>query len=151
MNRNGFGFEAVKDYKKYSDQKDKYLIYKVDENNQTVFKTSKSKLQLARNMCTDEHFLSTELSSFDGCVKRMKNYTTLSASIYHSLLRKQVCLASMECKGENHETIEIFWRQFNEAYIQANQCKEKFLPCAGWVTDMADANFLGLKCMAKMS
>ena len=41
-------FESIRDLKSYVDEKDKYLIYKIDENKQFVFKTSKLKMQLAR-------------------------------------------------------------------------------------------------------
>ena len=92
-------------------------------------------------MCSDGDSLSKELCSFDGNVKRTKKVTTLSTSVFHPLLRKQVVLASMECTGEDNHNVESFWRQFNEAYIEANQCDEKYLPCSGWSTDMADANF----------
>ena len=41
-------FESIRDLKSYFGEKDKYLIYKIDENKQFVFKTSKLKMQLAR-------------------------------------------------------------------------------------------------------
>ena len=43
-------FESHQDLKSYVDEKDKYLIYEIDENKQFVFKTSKLKIQLAREM-----------------------------------------------------------------------------------------------------
>ena len=42
--------ESHQDLKSYVDEKGKYLIYKIDENKQFVFKTSKLKIQLAREM-----------------------------------------------------------------------------------------------------
>ena len=50
----------------------------------------------------------------------------------------------MQCKQEDKENIEIFWRIFNKAYKEANnEVDEKFHP-TGWCTDMASCNFFGL-------
>ena len=46
-------FESIRDLKSYVDDKDKYLVYKIDENKQFVFKTSKLKMQSAREMQPD--------------------------------------------------------------------------------------------------
>ena len=50
----------------------------------------------------------------------------------------------MECKSEDSENIERFWRIFNQAFKEANDCEQKFMP-RGWTTDMATANFNGLE------
>ena len=49
----------------------------------------------------------------------------------------------MECLGESETTIEIFWREFNNVYREANETTERFEPNL-WLTDMAPGNFLGL-------
>ena len=36
----GSKFKAIEEYKEYADQKDKFLVYKVDENKQIVFQSS---------------------------------------------------------------------------------------------------------------
>ena len=38
-----------------------------------------------------------------------KQYVSLTASVYHPVLRKLVSLATMECSGENTSTISLFW------------------------------------------
>ena len=40
MQRLGTRFLAVKDYKKFADMEDELYVYKVDENEQIIFKTS---------------------------------------------------------------------------------------------------------------
>ena len=80
---------------------------------------------------------------FPGNEKRTKYFTTLTASTYHPFLRKQITLATMECKSEDIVNVAKFWRLFNEAYKKANGTEESFKP-TGWVTDMAGSNLHGL-------
>ena len=80
-----------------------------------VFKSSKLGAKFALNMTEDEdHILSKEFCCFDGKVNRCKGLVTLTASVYHPILRKQVILASMECESESTETVALFWSLFNE-------------------------------------
>ena len=66
---------------------------------------------------------------FDGNHKGVKQYVTLTTSAYHPLLCKQVVLVIMQCKQEDKENIEIFWRVFNKAYKEANnKVHEKIHP-----------------------
>ena len=75
-----------------------------------VFKSSKTKAEMALNMDKDgNHFLTEEFCYFDGKHKRCKGLITLTASVYHPLLRKQVALGTMETESENNETITLFW------------------------------------------
>ena len=46
----GTSFEGVENLKAWTDETDKYLIYKIDAEEEYVFKTSKSKLDLASTM-----------------------------------------------------------------------------------------------------
>ena len=113
------GIKAVVSLKEYNDSKDKFLIFKVDENHQYVFKTLSTQMKFASEMnCCDDNFLYDEYCFFDGNHKRVRDYVKLTASFYHPLLQKQVVLATMPCKHENEKIIGIFWRQFNEAYKQ---------------------------------
>ena len=58
------GIEAVVSLKEYTDIKDKFLIFKIDENDQYVFKTSSTmKFASEMNYCGD-HFLHDEYSFF---------------------------------------------------------------------------------------
>lgn len=63
---------------------------------------------------TGKHLLSNEFCYFDGKVKRCKGFVTLTASVYHPLLRKLIPLAIMECSAENTSTVSLFWSTFNE-------------------------------------
>ena len=54
------------------------------------------KIAYSMDNTTGNHFLSKEYCYFDGKVKITKYFTTLTASIYHPLLQKQVPLAIME-------------------------------------------------------
>ena len=57
------------------------------------------KANMAINMDRNgEHFLKDEFCYFDRKRKRCRGFVTLIASIYHSLLRKQIPLAVMEAE-----------------------------------------------------
>ena len=90
MNPKGTGFDALFEYKLFSDEKDKLYIFAIDENKQYVFKTSERKMKMAYEMQNNDHFLCGEYCCFDGKVKRTKDFTTLTASVYHPLLQKQI-------------------------------------------------------------
>ena len=91
------GFEAVEELKAYTDTKDKLLIYKINKNDQYVFKTSTKKMKIAQNMNIEgNHFLSDEFCFFDGNYKRVRGFVILTASVYHPLLRSQIVLATMQ-------------------------------------------------------
>ena len=140
----GTSFNAVRKFKEQMDKEDKYLVAMVDENLQVVFKTSTPQMKLAQEMSTPGRLLANEVCCFDGKKKRTKNFTTLTASVYHSLLKKQVPLAIMECTGEDNVNIELFWREFNKIFKDATGLDTKFEPQEGWITDMAEANHNGL-------
>ena len=56
----GTSFEGVENLKAWTDEIDKYLIYKIDAKEEHVFKTSKSKLDLASKMNSVDHYVSEE-------------------------------------------------------------------------------------------
>ena len=85
-------------------------MYKVDENKQIIFRSSVVKMEIAAKMSLSTHFLSEEFCHFDGKVNRTRHFTTLKASVYHSLLQKQIPSASMDCTSENTDSVEVFWR-----------------------------------------
>ena len=111
-----------------------------------VFKTNKLKVQFALNMDrAGEHILGKEFCYFDGKVKRCMGFISLTASVYHPVLRKLVPLATMECSGENTATISLFWKIFNDALKkESGGSSYTFNPCR-WITDMAGANMEGIK------
>ena len=99
-------------------------------------------MDLALDM-NSEPLFQEEFCCFDGKENRTRNFTTLTASVYHPLLQKQIALATMECRSEDSVNVGKFWRLFNQALKNATVCEEKFEPI-GWVTDMASANLNGL-------
>lgn len=117
----GHNFEAVVSFKEYCDKKDPFYIYKINDRRGSpdqpsfVVRTSSSKLNVALNMdCNGDHFLSSEFCFFDGKRKRCRGFVTLTASVYHPLLRKQVPLATMEAESEDQTNITLFWNLLNE-------------------------------------
>ena len=139
---NAEGYDAVTEYKMYTDERDELLIYKVNEDEQFVFKTSTKKMHIAKDMTTQDDLMNNEYCFFDGKENRCKNFITLTASTYHPLLQRQIPLATMECKSEDSANVGRFWKTFNDAYKKANSTDIKFMP-KGWVWDMATANFNG--------
>ena len=91
-----------------------------------------------------DHFLSEEFCFFDGKVKRVKSFTSLTASIYHPMLRKQKILATMECKGENSQNVAEFWALFNQALADFTGKPCIFNP-RGWSSDNGGAVAGGIK------
>ena len=119
-------------------------IYKIDEKKQFVFKISKLKMQLAREMQPDGiNYMNVEFCFFHSNHKRVKSFVTLTATTYDSLLLKQIALAILECKHEGTENIEVFWRMFNSAFKELNVIGDRFSP-TGFCMDMATANFNGV-------
>ena len=74
-----------------------------------VFKTSKFRVTFAPSTDrTEDHVLSKEFVFFDGRVKSCKGLVSLTASVNHSLIRRLVPLATMECKSEDCCSVELF-------------------------------------------
>lgn len=148
----GENFEAVVTFKQYCDKKDSLLIYKVNDRRGNpdrpsfVFKTSEEKMKAALNMDRNgEHFLKDEYCFFDGKFKRCRNFVTLTASVYHPLLKRQIPLAVMESEQESSENIALFWSLFNEGLQKVTGDDKSVFNPQGWCTDMAGANMNGLR------
>ena len=62
-------------------------MYDFDLSKQYGFKISKSKMELAFKICSSESIISEEFCSFHGKDGRVKNFKTLTASAYHTLLK----------------------------------------------------------------
>ena len=151
LNPQGENFEALVTFKHFCDPKDPYYVYKINDSRGNpdsptyVFKTSKAKLLMANNMNKDGvHFLNKEYCFFDGKKKRCRNYTTLTASVYHPLLKKQIPLAVMETEAEDSRCMTLFWTLFQESLSKATTSTCTFNP-TGWSTDMAGANLVGIR------
>ena len=116
-------FLCLRDFKQHCDKRDIFYIYKINSRELNpsqpnfVFKTSKTKLQIARNMNigSGHALLEGEPSFFDGKAGKLrKNLKTLTLSMFHPLLCKQIPLAVMDCESENTENVVIFWKVLNE-------------------------------------
>lgn len=63
-------------------------------------------------------------------IDAVRPFFTLTSSVYHPLLRKQVPLAIKESKNEDSPNLELFWTLFNEALrnIAIDDPNRKFNP-----------------------
>jgi hypothetical protein len=107
-----------------------------------VFKTNSQKAKIALIMDANG-FYEQRVFFFDGKHNRCGGFITLTASVYHPLLRKQIPLATMEAEKENTTNVKLFWTLFNEALAKVAQRPVKFNPIC-WCTDMAGANMAGI-------
>lgn len=152
MQPSGHNFEAIAVFKsEYTDKHEEFYIYKLNDKRGNpdspsfVFKTSKNKAIMSLNMDKHgQHYLNEEFCYFDGKRKRCKGLVTLTASLYHPLLRKQIPLAIMETESEDTKSVALFWTLFNEALAKVScNGKVSFNPI-GFCTDMAGANLAGI-------
>ena len=103
---NGDGFAAASEMKTYTDLQDLLLIYAMNGNEQYVFKTSTAQMKIALKMDKEsDYFMHNEYCHFDGNHKRVKIFVTLTVSVYHLILKKQIVLATMNCKHEDSNYI----------------------------------------------
>ena len=58
-------------------------------------------------------------------------------------------LASLECRNEDSDSVEYFWRLFNATIKEFDDSDTKFLPI-GWVTDMKGATIYGVDITEKI-
>jgi hypothetical protein len=63
---------------------------------------------------------------FDGKMSRCKDFVSLTAHVYHPLLRKVIPSATMECEAENSLCVEHFWKYFNEFLQKVSRKKNIF-------------------------
>ena len=128
----GEGYVAIREYELYTDEKDPILIYSLNQNEQKVLKTSRSKMMIANEVdMDDQHHLSNEYCFFDGKVKKCKNFVTFIASFYHPMLENQLPLATMECKSEDSANIGRFWNNFNKPFKDVTKTGKTFSPVDG--------------------
>ena len=92
-----------------------------------------------------DHFLAREFCFFDGKHKRAKGYVTLTASVYHPLLRRQIPLATMEAVSENSENVTLFWELLNEVLKKVSNGTTSMFNPLGWCTDMAGSNLSAIR------
>lgn len=111
----GHNFEAIVNFKEYCDEKDKLYVFKINHRRGNpdqpsfVFKTSEAKIKLAVAMDKEkEDFLSEEFSFFDGKHNRCQGFITLTASVYHPLLPKQIHQLSWRQRKKPQKTLNCF-------------------------------------------
>lgn len=147
----GHNFEAIVNFKEYCDEKDKLYVYKINDRRgnpdqpSSVFKSSEAKMKLAVAMNNEkDDFLSEQFCFFDGKHNRCRGFVTLTGSVYHPLLRKQIPIAIMEAENETTENVELFWKLFNETISKASNGNCTSFNPIGLCTDMAGANLAGI-------
>jgi len=140
----GHNFKAIVNFRESCDQKDKLYMFKINDRrrnpNQPSFLliSSKAKMKLAAAINNKKNdFLSEEFCFFVGKHNRCQGFATLTASVYHPLLRKQIPLAFMVVEKETTENVELFWKLFNETISKS------FNPI-GCCTDMTGTNLFGI-------
>ena len=126
----GHNFDAVVKIKKKTDEKDRYLIWKINNrhfnngNGSFVFKMSKEKAEICVQMDRhqSQHPLSKEFCFLDSVHSRCQGYKTLTLWVWHPTLNELVNLATMECETESSATIQTFWNNLNEVTIRQFAC-----------------------------
>ena len=150
-NPHGHCFEALGILKAKTDQRDKFLIYKIDDRRLNgsasfVFKTSAFKARLCISMDRNsDTVLSKEYCHFDGKVNRCPGFTTLTASVYHPTLRRMITLATMETEGESEECVTIFWKEMDRVIKQESGNPDASFNPYGVMTDEAGGIWSSLK------
>ena len=81
------------------------------------------------------HFLDEEF--FDGKWKRHRGLVALTASVYYSLLIKQVTLAITKSESENTENVTLVWTSSKEVLEKLSKNIGKKFDPVGWCVDKA--------------
>ena len=143
---------AVAELKAITDTSDKYLIYKIHDENMTgqgksyVFKSSRKMANLMRNMDQNNEVNSPIMQEpcyFDGMHKRCQGWKTLTLWVFHPSSRRLMRLCTMEIKGETADSIAIFWTTLNEMLTEVAGRETFFNPWM-FITDEAGANHNGI-------
>ena len=121
----------------------RHLIHKINDrrlngNLSNVFKTSSFKAKMCISMDRNcDKLISKKYFHFDGKVNRCTGFTTLTASVYHSTLKKMVKLAAMEAEGEGVEHVATFWKELNEVIKEVSGDPETSFNPYGFMRDEA--------------
>ena len=113
-----------------------------------VFKSLRISATIAFQMdidSTTSNPLQQEVVFFDAMHSCVKGYKTLTLWVHNPILVKLQWLATMEAPRENTESIEMFWKLFNQCLqIVSKDPTYKFNPCK-FMFDEGGANFIGLE------
>ena len=126
INPLGHSFDAVATIKQSADKVDKYLIYGAEDGriskNQVgtyVFRTSLEKVEMMYQMQFEtDGVLSQQHCFLDAEHDRVHKFKTINLSVEHPTLKELVTLASMDCVGENTDTLCEFWSQVNSVSFE---------------------------------
>ena len=138
----GNSFDAVCQFKKETERRDKYLIYKLNNGNMNndmptfVFKSSEhmAAIGLELDQDSDSH-RSGAYVFLDAKHDRTQGMKTITMWTYDPTLRKLLCLTLMDVERENTETITLLWKIWNQILQEVSGKKTyKFNP-KGWVMD----------------
>ena len=147
----GNNFEALAVFKKKCDEKDRYLIFKVNNRDLNgepsyVFKSSKAMVELAISLDKDRDGpMRFEYAFVDAKHDRCRGFKTVTLWAYNDVMRKLVCLAIMEAEQENTENLIRFWQLLNEMLQDFTQMNGyKFNPY-GFVADENHANWNSIR------
>ena len=114
---------AVAELKAITDTSDKFLIYKIFDENMAgegksyIFKSSRKMGRLMDNMNQNNKThgpLMDEVCYFDGMHKRCQGWKTLTLWVFHPSSRRLMRLATMEVKGETTDSVALFWTTLNK-------------------------------------
>ena len=123
----GVGFKSIKELKADTVLEGPFMILNLNGSQQSIFKTSASQMKIASEMLEmdfdSDHFLRHAYWYFHGNHKRVKQFVMLTATIYHPLLRKQLVLATMNCKHEDSNNVTKLGQKFSKASRKVNQTK----------------------------
>lgn len=116
----GHSFEALATLKSKCDQRDPFLIYKMNDERHNkdmsfVFKTSTFQANLGISMDRNgSGLLRDQYCYVDAKHNRCDGFKTITLWVYHPLIRKVVKLATMESKKEDTDSLVKFWSNWNE-------------------------------------
>ena len=88
--------------------------------------------------------LNKEYCFMDVKHNRCAGFKTFSIQVYHSLLRRVITLATMECEDETTDTLTQFWILFNEVLQKVSDDTTRRFNPFGWMADEAGANWAAL-------
>ena len=144
---------AVAELKTCTDTSDKFLIYKVHDQNMAgtgksyVFKSSRRMANLMLNMDQNreqKNPLMSEPVYFDGMHKRCAGWKTLTLWVHHPSPRKLMRLATMEVQGETSESTALFWQNINAMLQEVKGDETVYFNPYMFITDEAGANANGI-------
>ena len=126
--------ETAVTFKQSCDKKDSLLIFRVNDRYENpdkpsfVSKISEDKMKTALNMDRNgEHFLKEEYCFFNGKFKRCRDFLTLTASVYHPLLKRQMPLAVLKLNKRTQKTLRCFGLFLMRVYEKSQVTTTRYL------------------------